>query len=160
MLDIFHLGLCQKLETCGNLLTNQTVDFSLHENLDSPKTPKYGNTFYLSRHAKSSLTSNTGFMSSNKEATKGFRFWGVLVLINMLSVPCNWIRLWKSQEVFLNMESSRFSKPGFPITTNLMSSFKVSIYCFLLEIESLIRKLLNFYRSLDFWWTRVSRKCF
>ena len=37
--------------------------FSLHQNPDSPKIPKCVNTFALSRHAKSSLTATTGFLS-------------------------------------------------------------------------------------------------
>ena len=73
-----------------------------------------------------------------------FRFWGVSVLKTISSVPCNcFLIVLKSPEVFFNMESSRLSKPDLPLITNLMCSFKVSIYCFLLEIEKLIKKSLT-----------------
>ena len=108
---------------------NKPLIFSSNQNLDKPKIPKYAFIFDLSRHAKSSLTATTGFVSSTRVAiTKSFHFRGVLVLITTLSVPCNWfLMVQKSHEVFFNMESSRFSKPRFPTTTNLMPYFKVSI---------------------------------
>ena len=57
-------------------------------------------------------------------------FWvlRILVVIITLSIPCDWLLIIKKcQEVFFNMKSSGFSNMGFPITTNLMSSSKVSI---------------------------------
>ena len=42
------------------------------------------------------------------------------------------------------MESSGFLNPGFPITNNLMSSLKVPIQCFLLDLENLIDKSVVF----------------
>ena len=93
--------------------------------------------------------------------SKGFRFSGVLVLTTILSVPCNWLVIVpKSPEVFFNMESSRFKKPGFPITTNLMSSFRISVYRFLRETENLIRKSLNWYPSVESWWSRGAESAF
>ena len=78
--------------------------------------------------------------------SKKFRFWGALVLIPIFSVPCNWFLVFqKIREVFFNMESARFWKPSFPITTNMMCSFNISIQCFLLELKNLIRKTLNMY---------------
>ena len=59
--------------------------------------------------------------------SKGFHFWGVLVLISVLSFPWNWLLIVEESQVFVKMDSLRFSKPGLPITTNLMSSFKVPI---------------------------------
>ena len=59
--------------------------------------------------------------------SKGFRLPGTFVIITILSGPCDWLfMVQKNQDVFLNMESSQFSNPGSPITTNLMSSFKIS----------------------------------
>ena len=93
--------------------------------------------------------------------SKCFRFWGILVLITILSVPWNWLVIVQiSQDFFFVTESPRFSKAGFPITTKLVSSFKVSIKCLLLEIESLFRKTWKLYSYVGSWWTRVARNCF
>ena len=120
--------------------------FSSHQNLDSPNIPKDAITFDLTRHAKLSLTTTTDFMSPTKVLVKKIRFWGVLVLISILPVPCYWLLIvQKIQEKIFKMESSRFWKPSFPITTNLMSSVKISIRCFLLELQSSIRKSVNMY---------------
>ena len=71
-LRICHLRLCRNPKTCGDLLTNQTIDFPSHQNLQSPKILKFAITFDLSRHAKSSSTATTGFISSTKMAIGGF----------------------------------------------------------------------------------------
>ena len=43
-----------------------------HQNLDSPKFPKYAITFDLFWHSKSSLSATTGFISSTKVAIENF----------------------------------------------------------------------------------------
>ena len=90
--------------------------FSSHQNLDSPKVPTYAFTFYLSWHAKSSLTATTGFMSSTRSQSKAIRFSRVLVLITILSVPCN--RLLrvrkKSRSVYLIWSVLDFLAQVFP----------------------------------------------
>ena len=56
-------------------MSNQLIDFFPRIrilNLDKPKNPKCAFTFNLSRHAKSYLTSATGFISSTKVTIKGF----------------------------------------------------------------------------------------
>ena len=120
------------------------VIFSWHQNLDSPKVPKYSITFV------SALTATTAFMSSTKVAVKGFPF--------LRSISANEYRFCslrltsdstKCQEVFFNMKYFRFSNSDSPITTNLMSSFKVSIWCFLLQFENLIRKSLKLFPFVE-----------
>ena len=68
-------GLVSSILICDENLT--LVEFFLqikpsHQNLDSAKIPKCAISFDLSRHAKSSLSATTGFMSSTKVAVKGF----------------------------------------------------------------------------------------
>ena len=90
---------------------------------------------------------------------KSFRFWRVLVITAIFLVPCSWLlTVQKSQNVSSIMEFSRISEPGLPLTTNLMSSFKVSNQCFLPELEKLIDKSLNVYYSVESWRTRFGRK--
>ena len=106
----------------------RTLIFFSHQNLDNLKVPKYAIAFDLSRHAKSSLTATTGFMSSINIATEIFP---LLTSISANNYPVRSLRLTsdgpKGQEIVFNLEPSQFSKPDFPITTNLMSSFKVLI---------------------------------
>ena len=134
----------RKLETRGDLLTNQTIEFFCVKILFVLNVQTKSNSFDSLRHAKSSLTSTTGFISSTKVAVKGFP---LLSSISGNNYRFLLLRLTsdnpKIQDFFFNMESSRFYKPVFPITTNLMSSFKFSVYCFLHELEYLIRKSLT-----------------
>ena len=143
------------------------LNFSPHQNFDIPKIPKHAINFDYTRQAKSSLTATTGFRLPPKSQSKGFCCWGVLVLITVFAVPCNWLVIvhWlvivqKSQELFFNMESTRFSKPGFPITTNLMSLLKSQSNASYLKLKTWLRRSLNLYPSVESWWTRVARNCF
>ena len=68
-----------------------------------------------------------------------FRFSAALVLITVSSVPCKWfVIVQKSQEVFFNTESFRFSKSGFHMTTKLMSSSKSQSEASYLKFKNVI----------------------
>ena len=83
------------------------------------------------------------------------------MVINIFSILCHWLLIdQRSQDDSLDIEWCRFSNPGFPKTTDLMSIFKVSIQCFLQGWENLIKKSLNLYPSVECWWNRVARKRF
>ena len=112
----------------------------LNHTLNSPKILSYANTFDLSRRAKSSLTPTTDLFLSSRSQSKGFRFWRFLGALIIFSVPYDWLlKVQKGQEWFINMESSRFSNPGFPITTDMMSSFKSSIHASYLSYRTWLR---------------------
>ena len=65
------------------------------------------------------------------------RFWMFLVLLTILSVPCNWyLIVQKNQGVIFDIESSGFSKPGFAITTTLLCSYRISIENWLLILKN------------------------
>ena len=138
-----------------------TMIFPSHQNLDDPKNPKYATTFDRSRSLKSSFLATTGFFLPPSSQMNNFRFWKLGVVIIIFSVPCTWLRtVQECQEIFLKLESFQFSEPGFPININLISSFKVSIDCFLHELECLIEKSLNFYPCVESRWARTGSKCF
>ena len=100
--------------------------FPSHQHLDSPETPKNGITLYLDMQGQLWPQLQASILQPTWQSN-GFRFWRVLLLLTNLSVPCNWLVIvQKCQEVFFKMESTRFSRPGFPITTNLIYFFKVS----------------------------------
>ena len=93
--------------------------------------------------------------------SEDFGFWGISVVILTLSVAYSWLLIVQlCQEKICKLQSSRFSNPCFPVTTNLMSCFKVSIKRFLLELEDLINKSLILYPSVEFWRTTTARNCF
>ena len=108
----------------------KSLIFSSHQNLDGLKIPKNAITFDLLRYwKKKSLFATTAFISPIKVAI------GRLQLLrskNCTNYPfrssCDWLSIVQiCQEVLFNMDSSRFSNLGFPISTNLLSSFGVSI---------------------------------
>ena len=71
-------------------------------------------------------------MFATKVTILTFLLLGVIVVKAFLYFPCDWLpTVQKSQEVFFKTDTSRSSKPGFPITTNLISYFKVSIHSYL-----------------------------
>ena len=101
--------------------------FSWHQNLDTPKILKYAIIFDLSRHAKSSLTANTVFMSSIKVKIKEFP---LLRGISGFSYPFRSLQLTsdsprKARGIFQYGVFPVF-KAMFHVTTNMMSSLKVS----------------------------------
>ena len=101
--------------------------FSSHQDNESPKIPELTKTFDLSRHAKSSQTVTTGFMSSTKIAIEKYPPLWTLVVTTILSFPRNWFLIvQKGRELFFNMEYYRFPKLGFPKAANLWSSYKIS----------------------------------
>ena len=61
----------------------------------------------------------TSFLPPRSQS-KSFGFWGKLVVITILSLPFDLLPI--IRQLFYNEESSRFSNPGFPITTDFPHS--------------------------------------
>ena len=131
----------QKLETFETPLTNQTIDILLASEFWFSEMQKIASTFDLSRHAKSFFSAITGFISSPKSTSKEFRFWGVILLVTILCVTCDWrLLVHKSHEVFFNMGSSQFSKPGFLHNNNSLDVFLQSL---ILMLATSVRKIVK-----------------
>ena len=104
--------------------------FYLHQNHDSRIIPTYASIFDLFRYSKSSLSVTAGFISSNKVAIEKFLVLKVVSGKKISFQSFRWTSVDPEFSIFFKMELSRYSISGFPITTYLRSSFKVSILSF------------------------------
>ena len=154
----FYLGLCLKLKTCEDRLTNQWFFPRIRIFILRNCQNRLLFLIYLGTQSHLWPQLQVSFLPTRWQS-QDLRFWGRLVVITMLSVHCDWLLIvQRNQEVFCEMESSRFSNPGFPIFTTLMFSFKVSIQWFLFELENLTTKSLNLYPSVESLMDQISQK--
>ena len=81
-----------------------------------------------------------------------------IVSFNNYSILFFWLKSDGSKLSNFLKEYSRISNQVFNIKTDLLSFFKISIWSFLLEFESLFTKLFKLLRSVD--WTRTAKENF
>ena len=115
----FHLGLCEDSILLEIYWQIEPWIFFRITILIVRRIQNMLDLFELSHRANTSLTATAGFMSFTKVAIEGF-----LLLMAISGDNCPFVALQltsdslKSQEVSFIMESSRFSKQGFLITSN------------------------------------------
>ena len=113
--------------------------FSLHPNVDSLNFPK--DVFFIAA-SQDIFDHNYSFTSFTMVGFKCFHFWSMWLVINILSVLCDWLLIvQKSDEFFFDMDGSlSVFLPTFPLNNDYMSSFKISTFDSYLSLRSCFGK--------------------